>query len=139
VATDNTLELEANCPGMAVELLVPKDYSPPGGCKFKARALQHAIEASAAEPGDWIVHLDEETRFDAETVRGILAHCVAEDEAIERGQKKLGNIGQGVILYGTEGEPDNWITTLADSVRVGDDFGESACCYMITWVVLGRV
>lgn len=137
VATDNTLELEANCPGMAVELLVPKDYSPPGGCKFKARALQHAIEASAAEPGDWIVHLDEETRFDAETVRGILAHCVAEDEAIERGQKKLGNIGQGVILYGTEGEPDNWITTLADSVRVGDDFGKFRIQYELHEPLIG--
>jgi hypothetical protein len=176
VATDAPLDLETFCPGMATELLLPAKFAPVGGAKFKARALQYAIEASAAEPGDWIVHLDEgmffvafalppslppslplfvcvwlrvasllffslstthsfpplppslpsllsETRFDAETVRGVLAHCVGEDEAISRGEKTYGNIGQGVILYGTQ-DPDNWLTTLADSVRVGDDFGK---------------
>jgi hypothetical protein len=118
VATDNPLDLANTCPGMAVELLVPKEFAPRGGAKFKARALQYSIEASAAEPGDWIVHLDEETRFDAETVRGVLAHCIEQDAEIAAGKKTFGNIGQGVILYGTQ-EPDNWLTTLADSVRVG--------------------
>ena len=36
------------------------------------------------------MHLDEETRFDAETVRGVLQHCVQEDEAITRGEKVRG-------------------------------------------------
>jgi len=61
VATDAPLDLDTFCPGMATELLLPKNYAPVGGAKFKARALQYAIEASAAEPGDWIVHLDEGT------------------------------------------------------------------------------
>lgn len=136
VATDNPLELDTYCPGMATELLVPKDFAPKGGAKFKARALQYAIEASSAEPGDWIVHLDEETRFDAETVRGVLQHCVGEDEAIQRGEKAYGNIGQGVILYGTQ-EPDNWMTTLADSVRVGDDFGKFRIQYELHEPLIG--
>jgi egghead protein (zeste-white 4 protein) len=77
-----------------------------------------------------------ETRFDAETVRGVLAHCVAEDEAIARGAKIYGNIGQGVILYGTQ-EPDNWLTTLADSVRVGDDFGKFRIQYELHEPLIG--
>lgn len=59
VATDAPLDLDTFCPGMATELLLPTNFAPVGGAKFKARALQYAIEASAAEPGDWIVHLDE--------------------------------------------------------------------------------
>ena len=136
VATDAALDLETFCPGMATELLLPKGFAPVGGAKFKARALQYAIEASSAEPGDWIVHLDEETRFDAETVRGVLQHCVDEDEAIARGEKVYGNIGQGVILYGTQ-EPDNWLTTLADSVRVGDDFGKFRIQYELHEPLIG--
>lgn len=136
VNTDNTIDLETYCPGMATELLVPKDYAPRGGAKFKARALQYAIEASTAEPGDWIVHLDEETRFDADTLRGILHHCIQEDEAIAKGKKRYGNVGQGVILYGTK-EADNWVTTLADSVRVGDDFGKFRLQYELHEPLLG--
>lgn len=136
VATDNPIDLANSCPGMATELLVPNSYAPPGGAKFKARALQFAIENSTARSCDWIVHLDEETRFDSETVRGVLAHCLQQDREIADGIKRFGNIGQGVILYGTM-DADNWLTTLADSVRVGDDFGKFRLQYELHEPLIG--
>ena len=77
VATDAPLDLETFCPGMATELLLPAKFAPVGGAKFKARALQYAIEASAAEPGDWIVHLDEGMLFPPSLPPSLLPFLVA--------------------------------------------------------------
>lgn len=137
VTTDNPLDLENTCPGMALEILVPEDYSPANGCRFKARALHYAVQHSEARDEDWIVHLDEETRFDRETVRSILDHCVKQAQQVAAGIKRYGNIGQGVILYGTQEEPDNWVTTLADSVRVGDDLGKFRIQYEMNEAFIG--
>jgi hypothetical protein len=80
-------------------------------------------QASTALSHDWIIHLDEETHFNAHTVRAIVSHCLTNDEAVRKGEQEYGMIGQGVIVYG-RGEVVNWVTTLADSVRVADDFGK---------------
>jgi hypothetical protein len=173
-----------------IEIIVPTSYQCPSGAKFKARALHYAILNSTATPKDWIVHLDEETRFNVETVQHCLHHCYTENKQIDddenlndddnnnindnnnnknnntidndnknninknnntinndnknnynntininiddnngnnnnnKNKKIYGNIGQGVILYGTRKKLENYFTTLADSIRVGDDFGK---------------
>mmetsp|Transcript_20533 Transcript_20533/g.20646 ORF Transcript_20533/g.20646 Transcript_20533/m.20646 type:complete len:1137 (+) Transcript_20533:93-3503(+) len=107
-----------------VEIVVPKSFRCASGAKYKARALHYAILNSEAKEADWIVHLDEETRFDADTVKHVLAHCVSNDIMLGQGNKRFADIGQGVILYGANTHIDNYMTTLADSFRVGDDFGK---------------
>jgi egghead protein (zeste-white 4 protein) len=101
--------------------VIPSGYRLASGALYKARALQYALGASNAALEDWIVHLDEETRFDAETVRAIGEFVVREEQRVAAagGQPR---IGQGIVLYG-RGTVVNWTTTLADSIRVGDDYG----------------
>ena len=96
------------------EVVVPGDYSTQSGSLFKARALQYALEPGVCRlrPGDWIVHLDEETLLTEESLVGILNFAGSAQHSF----------GQGVITYG-HGKVVNWITTLADSVRVGIDYG----------------
>ena len=61
---------------------------------------------------DWIVHLDEETLVTEASVIGIV-------NFINEGKYSF---GQGVITYANE-EIISWITTIADLVRVGMDYG----------------
>jgi egghead protein (zeste-white 4 protein) len=121
VVTDNPLELDTD-DGQVEVILVPPVYYLASGTKYKARALHYALGASGAFPADWIIHLDEETQFNAETVRAIHEFVSKEHRAVALGEREYPKIGQGVVLYGT-GEIVNWITTLADSIRVGDDYG----------------
>lgn len=112
------------------EIVVPSDYSPPGGCKYKARALNYAANASSSLHHDWIVHLDEETRFDVDTVENIFAHCVKQEQMVARGESKYPSIGQGVIYYNTA-TIDNYLTTLADYIRVSDDYAKFQLQYKL--------
>lgn len=117
VVVDNPIELdEQYC---ATVIIVPPDYQPPKGARYKARALHYALSASSAQPQDWIIHLDEETRFNGDTVRAIHAFAYAEEH---RKSGRYPRIGQGIILYAKSGVV-NWLNTLADSIRVGDDYG----------------
>ena len=52
----------------------PNEYRTKTGAKFKAPALQYALEPSASIPQDdnWIVHLDEETVLTHSVLVGIL-------------------------------------------------------------------
>ena len=118
VVTDNPLAADDPC-GRVRVILVPSDYQTKHGAKYKARALQYALEASPARPQDWIVHLDEETRFTEDTIYAI-CDFIAQQRAAPGQQSP--KIGQGVIVYGA-GTVVNWITTLADSIRVADDYG----------------
>jgi hypothetical protein len=130
VVTDKGMSL----PSWVVELVVPANYAPPHGCKYKARALNYAVAASAAREYDWVVHLDEETRFDLETLDHIFAHCQAEAVAVETGpeslRKRWASVGQGVIYYNTAGI-ENYLTALADTIRVSDDFSKFALQYRV--------
>ena len=101
-------------------IVVPNDYQTPNLTKYKGRALHYALSASSAS--DWVIHLDEETHFDSDTVRHIQQFVREQHQAVARGKQILPKIGQGVILYGKR-RVTNWITTLADSLRVGDDYG----------------
>jgi len=94
VVVDNPIELdEQYC---ATVIVVPPDYQPPKGARYKARALHYALSASPAQPQDWIIHLDEETRFNGDTVRAIHAFAYAEEH---RKSGRYPRIGQGIILY----------------------------------------
>jgi beta-1,4-mannosyltransferase len=130
VVTDKLMSL----PSWVSEIVVPSDYSPPNGCKYKARALNYAVTASSARPNDWIVHLDEETRFDSETLENIFAHCQAQAAAIETGpvssRKRWPSVGQGVIYYNHAGI-ENYLTALADTIRVADDYSKFALQYRV--------
>ncbi|MCA9905007.1 MAG: glycosyltransferase family 2 protein [Anaerolineae bacterium] len=120
VVSDSYLDLDADDDQVAL-ILVPEDYAPENGARFKARALHYTLTASSADPQDWIVHLDEETRFDGATIRSMLAF-IHEERARTRVGDALPHIGQGVIVYG-RCQVKNWFTTLADSVRAADDLG----------------
>ncbi len=115
----------------AAELIVvPKGYETPRGTRFKARALQYALEHSDLPSDAWILHLDEESRVDASTVVGV-RHAVEEEEA-----SGAHRIGQGMILYHRD-LADHPFLTLADSVRTGDDLGRFALQHRMGWPVFG--
>lgn len=113
VVTDKSIDLPVK--RRIREIVVPKQYKPKSGAMFKARALHYCLEDSVNELSDtdWIVHLDEETLLTPNCVRGIL-NFVCEGRH---------DFGQGLITYAS-GRVINWITTLADSIRVSDDMGK---------------
>ena len=53
-----------------LEVVVPSDYKCPNGA-FKARALHWGALGRSARRHDWIIHMDEETRFDVDTVSAL--------------------------------------------------------------------
>ncbi|EKX46220.1 hypothetical protein GUITHDRAFT_70640, partial [Guillardia theta CCMP2712] len=128
VVTDNKIDL-SEAPSVD-QLVVPSDYNPPGGCKYKARALNYAAAASRARAHDWIVHLDEETRFEEETVRHIFAHCMQQEILLASGKTSFPSIGQGVIYY-NKGGIENYLTALADTIRVADDYAKFRLQYKL--------
>lgn len=56
------------------QIVIPNDYNTKSGAKFKARALQYALESyvNSLNDEDWIVHLDEETILTHSALVGIL-------------------------------------------------------------------
>ncbi|KAI5478547.1 egghead protein (zeste-white 4 protein), glycosyltransferase family 2 protein [Pseudohyphozyma bogoriensis] len=93
-------------------IVCPKSYkSPLGKAKYKARALDYFRYHVSLGVYDWILHMDEESVTDAESLR----HC------IEFIRYTPHHFGQGIILYNGEGYWENWYFTVADGIRVGDD------------------
>lgn len=117
VVTDNAVNLPKS-PRLR-EVLVPNQYVTSNHTKYKARALNYCLEpgVNMLTDNDWIVHLDEETLLTEASVIGIV-------NFINDGKYSL---GQGVITYANE-EIVSWITTIADLVRVGMDFGMIRFC-----------
>lgn len=104
-------------PPEVTERVVPSWYFTQRGSRWKARALQYAVEQSHGLPDDaWVFHCDEESHLTRSVVRGIY-QAVGEEEAT--GQHR---VGQGTIVYlhSLRAHP---FFTLADSVRTGDDVG----------------
>ncbi|TNY18979.1 family 2 glycosyltransferase [Rhodotorula diobovata] len=93
-------------------IVCPKSYkSPLGKAKYKARALDYFRYHVSLGVYDWILHMDEESVTDAESLR----NC------IEFIRYTPHHFGQGIILYNGTGYWDNWYFTVADGIRVGDD------------------
>lgn len=113
VATDKAIGMAEN--RRVREVVIPREYKTKSGALFKARALQFCLEDGVNMLGDneWIVHLDEETILTPNCVRGIVNFVLDGKH----------DFGQGLITYANDGIV-NWITTLADSVRVSDDMGK---------------
>lgn len=121
IVTDNPVSTDYESTQLSV-IAVPVSYEPSGGAKYKARALHYALSHTSATWEDWVVHLDEETHFTEDTVRAICRFILQQRADVAAGKQRFPRIGQGVILYGRR-KIVNWITTLADSIRVGDDYG----------------
>lgn len=113
VVTDKPIQLP-DMPHVR-EIVVPNSYKPRNGAMYKARALEYCLqdEVNVLTDNDYIVHLDEETIMTTNAVRGIL-NFIMEDKC---------EFGQGLITYAND-PVINWITTLADSIRVADDMGK---------------
>lgn len=112
VVTDLPVKLDKG-PDL-MQLLVPTNYETPRRSKFKARALQFALEASNLPEKAWIMHLDEESHITPTLVAGIQEAVETED------RRPVPRIGQGAILYHRDIDRHPFLT-LADSIRVGDD------------------
>lgn len=80
--------------------------------KYKARALEWYRQTMKYTEADWILHLDEESVIDDESVKRILQFIWYEHEC---------TWGQGLILYNQYNFWKNWFFTVADAIRVGDD------------------
>lgn len=113
VATDKAVGMPEN--RRVREVVIPREYKTRTGAMFKARALQYCLEegVNVLSDQEWVVHLDEETILTPNALRGIV-NFVLEGRH---------DFGQGLITYANDGVV-NWITTLADSVRVADDMGK---------------
>lgn len=117
IVTDKAINLPRH--GRIREIVVPDEYRTKSNAKYKSRALQYALEddVNLLNDEDWIVHLDEETLLTESSLRGILNFLFEGKHPI----------GQGLITYANE-EVHNWVTTLADSFRVGADMGLLRFC-----------
>ena len=95
-------------------IFVPKNYRTFNLSKFKARALQYAVEyrRSRGEITEkyWIYHLDEESIVGEDTLLGI----------IEFIHNKRGVVGQGLIIYPNMLEK-NVLISFFDSIRPSED------------------
>ncbi len=114
VVTDLPVQLETG--DDVVHLLVPTEFQTPARSKYKARALQYALETSDLSDRAWIMHLDEESHITPPLV-AVLAEVVEEED-----RRPMPRIGQGAILYHRDIDSQTFLT-LADSIRVGDDLG----------------
>uniref|UniRef100_A0A6G1SL83 Beta-1,4-mannosyltransferase egh n=1 Tax=Aceria tosichella TaxID=561515 RepID=A0A6G1SL83_9ACAR len=113
VVTDIDINLTIPDPRIT-QIVVPGDYVSSTKARFKARALQYALEpgTSARQDDDYIIHLDEETIITRNVVYGIINFALEGKHAF----------GQGLITYANL-EIVNIFTTLADSFRVSRDLG----------------
>jgi hypothetical protein len=89
----------------------PKSFKISHG-KYKARALEWYRQTMRFTEHDWILHLDEESVIDDESVYQILQFVWYEHSY---------HWGQGLILYNQYSYWQNWFFTVADAIRVGDD------------------
>lgn len=80
--------------------------------KYKARALEWYRKAMQYTEHDWVLHLDEESVIDDETVSRCLDFIRYAKDC---------TWGQGVIMYNQHRFWKNPIFTVADALRVGDD------------------
>lgn len=102
--------------------LVPPDYTPPNGAKWKARALHYLLETSkvrtqagGSPENVWVLHMDEESLLTPQALAGIHRFINTPGNALK--------IGQGEIKYNAHRYGDNWLITSMDALRTGDDLG----------------
>lgn len=111
--------------------VVPDDYTPPDGARFKARALHFACLYSAVPTDTWIVHLDEESQPTSSCIKGI-ANMIEECESTGNVRR----VGQGLILYHRAWKTHP-LLTLADMRRTGDDIGHFFLQHRLGYTIFG--
>ncbi|RAH67809.1 glycosyltransferase family 2 protein [Aspergillus aculeatinus CBS 121060] len=96
-----------------VELLeVPSSFRP-DHARHKARVLEWCRRHWRLSEEDWVLHLDEETEITEE----VMSSCL---DFIERGAE---DIGMGTIFYDAHNHWKNPLLTVAEALRVAEDFG----------------
>lgn len=80
--------------------------------KYKARALEWYRQTMRYTEFDWVLHLDEESVIDDESIKRVLDFISYETDC---------HWGQGPILYNQYRYWKNPFFTVADALRVGDD------------------
>lgn len=123
VVTDKNLRINLKYPynRKYKQIFVPNNYKTERGTLYKGRALHYALSHTISELTDWIFHLDEETELTQEAIEQIILFIV------KHNHKPYPPIGQGIITYGRHQDLQGWqniVTTLADSLRVSDDYGK---------------
>ena len=108
------------------EVLVPEDYEPPRGSRFKARAISYLQRERHAGPADWFVYLDEESRVGGSFLAGALTFVA---QAIREARIRGGPapVGQGTIVY----DGGHWLFRGADGLRTADDLGRFRLQYAL--------
>jgi hypothetical protein len=105
VVTDNPVPIP--------HLLVPATFR--ARCaRYKARALEYFRQQQRFGPGDWVLHLDEESVLDARGLRACEEYC----------RRSPYLYGQGPIFYNNH---EFWrypVETAADCIRAADDVGK---------------
>jgi len=91
-------------------VMTPKSFSTDHS-RYKARALEYYRQRMRLTEYDWVLHLDEESVIDVESLKRCLEFAWYSDC----------EWGQGIILYNQHGYWKNPIMTVADAIRVGDD------------------
>ncbi len=106
----------------AVTITVPQNYSTVNNAKYKARALQYAIE-QREENGDntlgtWIYHLDDESMITRQGLLSILDHADNNREPI----------AEGLITYPNKMNSGSKLVKYLDAVRPTFCY---SCCAML--------
>ncbi|KAI9137421.1 glycosyl transferase family group 2-domain-containing protein [Paraphysoderma sedebokerense] len=103
-------------------IVCPADYkSEKGIAKHKARALDYFRKHVQLTQYDWILHMDEESTIDAESLRRCFDFIRYEKH----------HFGQGIIIYNAYKYWSNWFFTVADAIRVGDDLARFNLQYTV--------
>jgi hypothetical protein len=102
VVTDRPLDVP--------HLLVPADFRP-RHARYKARALEYFRQQQHFGPGDWVLHLDEESVLDAHGLQACIDYC----------ERSPYLYGQGAIFYNNHEFWRRPILAAADCIRAADD------------------
>ena len=88
---------------------------------YKARALEYFRQVTRLSTDDWVLHLDEDSVIDSETLRGCFNFIRYEKH----------DLGQGIIAFNSVNYWKNWLITVADARRVGDQLSRYHLQYTI--------
>lgn len=94
-------------------LLVPAEFRT-RYARYKARALEYFRQQQRYGPGDWVLHLDEESVLDSHGLRACQEYC----------RRSPYQYGQGPIFYNNHEFWRHPIETAADCIRAADDVGK---------------
>ena len=108
--SDVKLCVVSDIPVPVPHLLVPSGFRT-RRARYKARALEYFRQQQRFGPGDWVLHLDEESMLDADGLRACQQFC----------RRSPYQYGQGPIFYNNH---EFWrypVIAAADCIRAADD------------------